>query len=201
MNGEFPWIYVAMLVIAFISWVFNRIQEATAERQRAAELKRRRQEQANQPTAQRQGSPPPLPSRGSSSPQEEPAEEPGELLKDLMEALGGPPRPEPTRQAERPPTSSPARAQRQTRPQVQEREKPKVKAPMLSAAERAAFERIEGKNAVAVALPKVKQRKASAAGADVRRLLGSSRGLRQAVILKEVLDAPLSMRDEGSFRA
>ena len=39
------WIlYAAMIVIAFVSWVFNRIQEATANRRREKEIEARRQD-------------------------------------------------------------------------------------------------------------------------------------------------------------
>ena len=31
-EADIPWVYVAMIVIAFISWVFRKIQESTAAR-------------------------------------------------------------------------------------------------------------------------------------------------------------------------
>ncbi|MCB1063827.1 MAG: hypothetical protein KDN20_13000 [Verrucomicrobiae bacterium] len=186
MNDNPPWFYLAMVVIAFISWVFNRIQEATAERRRVKELKRRREEQEQDPYRSPQQSPPPV-----RRPQPQPADESGEMLRDLMEALGGAPKP------------APAPAQRQAPPLPKARvvsSQPKKPAPApgakLSAAERAALERIQSSSAMATPPATVAVHRAGKSGAGLRKLLRSPGGMRQAVLLKEVLDTPVGLRQE-----
>ncbi len=184
MNQDVPWLYVAMIAIAFISWIFNRIQEATAERQRARELKRQRESARQEPASPPQrgpDAPPPLPT---------PREEPEDLLKDLFEALGGRPvAPVPSKRQERPPEKPVAR-----KPPKAAKSSERVS---LSAAERAALERVQAREAARLTpdtVPTVIRRGRS--GKQLRQLLGSQSGLRQAVVLKEVLDSPVSLRDE-----
>lgn len=189
MNQDVPWIYVAMIVIAFISWIFNRIQEATAERQRARELRRRR-EQGNQKSSE--PTPPPIP--GNRQPASTPRDEPEDILKDLFEALGGRPA-APVPSPSKPDRPRPVEKKTESRkipgstPAAQTRQ-------VLSAAERAALERVQAREAAQrnpEVAPKVIRRGRSAQ--PLRKLLKSQIGLRQAVVLKEILDPPVSMRD------
>lgn len=190
MDGEFPWIYVAMMVVAFISWVFNRIQEATAARKRNKETQRRRTES---PIPERRASagPPPLP-RDRDIDSEPTVEAPvvGERLRELMEALGAPPpqtAPEPIERTlpERAPKKTPEPAAKPSQP----------KAPILSAQERAALDRVKKREADP-AYDTRKQDDTGVAVAEIRKLVSSPGGLRKAVILREILDPPLALREE-----
>lgn len=189
MDNEFPWIYVAMIVIAFISWVFNRIQEATAERNRAQELKRRELDEEERP-----GQPPPLPARGESRPA---AERRVETLQDLIEALGGPP--QPVRESPRPSQAPASTAAHAKAPPAPRSKSPATPESRLSPAEREALERIRRSSAATagptslIGITRARAPEGGASG-EVRRLLRSGGGLRQAMVLKELLDKPISMR-------
>lgn len=47
MNDEIPWAYVAMIFIAFVSWVYGRLKEAAEFRRERAAAKRAAQEARN----------------------------------------------------------------------------------------------------------------------------------------------------------
>ena len=198
MEGDIPWHYVALVVIAFISWLFNRIQEATAERRRLHELKRRREEQKHAPQPTRpepssSSSPPPIPQGRRPATRHEPEEKAEEILRDLFEALGGPPQeaPEPVRPRHEPPPERP-KPPPITRKPAGESSPQRPAEPLLSEAEKAALERVKtGRSGI----PGSRRRTADSQ-ANFRRLLRSSGGLRQAVIVKEILDAPLALRDD-----
>lgn len=191
MNGEFPWIYVAMVVIAFISWVFNRIQEATAERQRSQELKRRRQEDAQAPRRATSSAPPPLPRERREEP---PVPQVGERLQELMEALGaGPPKTssQPPPQA---PESAPRTSPSKTTPPAT------VEEPTLSADEREALARLQESARTGYEIPVARNRHAKRLAADdVRQSLRTPSGLKKAVLLKEVLDTPVGLRNGHGY--
>lgn len=195
MDGDIPWHYVALVVIAFISWLFNRIQEATAERRRLHELRRRREEQKNAPQPTRRetsSSPPPIPQGRRPATRHEPEEKAEEILRDLFEALGGPPQeaPEPVRPRPEQPRERP-KPPPITRKPVEETPQHPTE-PVLSAAEKAALERVKTGRAGVSGV----RRRTADSQANFRRLLRSSGGLRQAVIVKEILDAPLALRDD-----
>lgn len=200
MNEEFPWTWLAMVAIAFISWVFNRIQEATAERQRARELARRREKAAAEGrpgsggAAEAPVEPPPLPGRREPRPVLDDAEA---SLRELMEALGGPPAKPgpPAPEVGRRPAAPPPRGARRERPlpAAASQPKPPASEPELSEAERAALERLRRQPTPSPATP--------AAVASTRRQappvtewLRRPGGLKQAIVLREILDQPLSLR-------
>ncbi|MCB1088698.1 MAG: hypothetical protein KDM63_16790 [Verrucomicrobiae bacterium] len=178
MNDNFPWTWAAMLVIAFLSWVFNKIQEATAERRRAEELRRRK----GQPERSGPPSVPPSPPR-QSAPQPSGQDNRESPLRDLIDALGGPPQPvrtpPPLKRESTPP------APQKTTPRPAEPAKPK-----LTKAEQEALARLQSG-----AAGKRKTRKNAVENAAAwRQRLRSAEGLRQAIILKELLDKPVSLR-------
>jgi hypothetical protein len=196
MNQDFPWHWVAMVVIAFISWIFSRIQEATAERQRVKELQRRRAE--NRDTAEPAAAPPPLPAQREPGPLDDLRDK---SLRELIEALGGAPQPTPEPRQTTPPPR-PAREKPQTRAAAAAAKSPKqtppaVPAPSLSAAERAALERLQAAPKAGDATTSAGSKKGSSsrrANAGLPALLRSPAGLRQAIVLKELLDKPVSLR-------
>ncbi len=205
-NDNIPWQYVALIIIAFITWLFNRIQEATAERRRLKELKRRRGEQQAAPAH----AAPSQTRRSPSRPAEQPEDSAEDILHDLFEALGGKPRtppPLPREQEpehrERPrarsamPTASASPSRRQPEPPQP------VKAPeeRLSAAERAALDRLkQGATPMSGDFVPPKTGRQGGSAQELRRLLRSRGGLRQAVVLKEILDTPLALRDDPMVR-
>lgn len=198
MNQDVPWTWLAMVAIAFISWIFNRIQEATAERQRAKELARRREKAAagNPPGSGGPASPPPLPEQREPRPVFEEAEA---SLRELMEALGGPPvkppPPAPAPETNRRPTTSPAReARRESRPRPETVTKPKppAAAPELTEAERAALERLRRQSSAdPFPAPAASSSRPAPALTEWLRRPGA---LQQAVVLREILDKPVSLR-------
>ncbi|MCB1231444.1 MAG: hypothetical protein KDN19_14325 [Verrucomicrobiae bacterium] len=198
MDVDVPWHYLALVVIAFVTWLFNRIQEATAERRRVEELKRQREQGAPRSRSQSQPShsspPPPLPARDR---QPSPVSDGDRMLGELLEALGNKPQtPAPSHRAQQyvPPTQKPAAAS-QSKPKAEP-------AARLSASERAALERV--KSGRAAVLPSkesasAKRRKHSPGlSEEFRKMLRSPNGLRQAVVMKEILDRPISLRDDLS---
>lgn len=201
-NDNIPWQYVALIIIAFITWLFNRIQEATAERRRIKELKRRREEQQATPAHGAADRPIHSPSRPA-----EPEDSAEDILHDLFEALGGKPRtPPPLPRQEEPerPRARSARPSVSASDSRRQSEPPKpVKAPeeRLSAAERAALDRVkQGATPVTSDLVAVKSRRRQGSTQEFRQLLRSQGGLRQAVVMKEILDPPLALRDDPLVR-
>lgn len=195
MNQDFPWHWVAMVVIGFISWIFSRIQEATAERQRVKELQRRRAE--NRDTAEPAAAPPPLPAQREPGPLDDLRDK---SLRELIEALGGAPQPTPEPRQTTPPPR-PAREKPQTRAAAAAKSPkqtpPAAPAPSLSAAERAALERLQAAPKAGDATTSAGSKKGSSsrrANAGLPALLRSPAGLRQAIVLKELLDKPVSLR-------
>ncbi len=199
-EDSFPF-YLAMVVIAFISWVFKRIQEATAARQRGNELEARREEQQWEEDEEEETvtAPPPLP-RARRNPAQPGAGEPAEMIRELVAAMGG--GTTATRKAE----------QRQHRPEpVHEAadshlgiSQPTM-APnpedLLSSSERAVLERIKRQEALAddhfPSIGREHGRQGHRAS-GLPELLRSPGGLRQAIVLKELLDKPVTMRESES---
>jgi hypothetical protein len=164
MDGDFPWHYLALVVIAFVSWLFQKIQEATAERKRANELRRRQRDgMETAPLPQ-----PSLPRRELPVP---PVVD--EHLRELIEALGGPPQPvaPPPLPPEKKPKPVAAKA-------VKPAEPPKTPVPVP---------RVQP---VLTAPAEVSHREPN----PLRKLLSSPAGLRQALVLKEILDKPVTLR-------
>lgn len=170
MDNEFPWIYVAMIVIAFISWILNRIQEFTSARKDA----RAHREPPQTPRQVREAQ---TPSREPWLPDEESPREPsrrpdpGDSLRELFEALGGAPAtpPPPIRRPEKAAAAPPRQPVAIPKPPPIAIPKPPLKPPAVKKPQSQDAER-------------------------ARLLLKSRTGLRQAMILKEILDKPLGMR-------
>ena len=162
MDGDFPWQYLALVVIAFLSWLFQKIQEATAERRRAKELRRR----GSLPQPERRTETPVPPIVVADS------------LRDLMEALGGAPQ-KPSVPPPLPPRATP---------------KPASKSKKTPAAEAPAQKSVPAPEAEKPVLVSTAFDEVAKAPKPLRNLLASPSGLRQAMILKEVLDKPVALR-------
>ncbi|MEM7699100.1 MAG: hypothetical protein AAF236_11930 [Verrucomicrobiota bacterium] len=182
---DFPWFWVAMIFIAFIGWLRNRIREVGAARRekRAAKADARRGGSSPPPpTARRQQQPPQTAERpppSSPSPSGAPAS-----LEDLMRQLTGAIEPEketrstsPTRTKSSPPPLPPGE------PQVEEipfpvSVKPREVAPPIHAG--------------------VSSRRRRGDQRDrLMKLLGNREDLQSAILLREILDRPLALRDEA----
>jgi hypothetical protein len=185
MDGEFPWIYVAMIVIAFVSWIFNRIQEATAGRQRAEETRRRKEngdfdidEDEDYFEEQEPGPARETPTSGE------------DAMRKLMEALGGtvveaPKSPSPEQSRQPPARQSAAVASPPPVPV-------ELVSQRMSAEERAALERIKKRNEIKV-VPK-KKAKSTLGEMSIADLVRDPDGIRKAILLREILDRPRSER-------
>ncbi|MCP5551314.1 MAG: hypothetical protein H7A53_10540 [Akkermansiaceae bacterium] len=172
-----PWLYAAMIVIAFISWVFNKFQEATAEKRRAREeaLHRSRRRAPSSPSSIRDAAPPaqappPLPRRSESS---APAQPPGSL-EELLEAIGGTRRP-----TSQPPSRAAATTRRQSVPEPIAAKPKAPTRPTLSQSEKEALDRLRsGKTS------------STPRGRKGSRLFPDIAAVRRAIIASEVLGKP-----------
>jgi hypothetical protein len=186
---DFPWIYVAMIFIAFVSWLHQRIQEAAAarkirstQRKAAAEATRRERPLARE--SRPLGAPPalPAPERAPSHPEfpsTPPAPAPGaeipvprslrELIQTL-ETLSNPPAEPPApRTVVAPPPLPAAPVVVETNP-----------SPVPASVEKARGEQ--------------KEERAPSPASGLTSVLRRRGSLREALILKEVLDSPVSLR-------
>ncbi len=187
-----------MVALVFLNWLFQRIKEVAAVRRRAAEKRKAKGRSASlTPTAPRaqhrqaapeprsQRVPPPSSYEPEQTPQPTTAQEApilGELIRHFHEEVANRlaeqkeaarKRRERALQAQQPPTVP-------TPPPVKTREpEPTASAPPPS------------QN-----LQTRRRRKASSANA-LRKSLGSGSQLRNALILKELLDKPVSMREQS----
>ncbi|MDA8632546.1 hypothetical protein N9406_01670 [Verrucomicrobiales bacterium] len=181
---DIPWIYVVMIFIAFLSWVSNRVKEAAAYRrqmraERAAAERARRTTQApeyNSPYRQE----PPQRQPERSKPEPEPVEPQSyeDIFRELQRRVSG--ELEPTQQKTPPPLPS----------QSQEAEQPVGAMPKKTSAP------VQPSPASGVTERK-KRKKSTTRGETATALTGILRNgnqLRNALILKEVLDKPVSMR-------
>ena len=180
MNEDFPWLYVAMIVIAFISWILNRIQEFTNARKEAKERKERpedvrrirerqaRTEEAWLPEEEEIQPEPRIPSPART--------DPGEALRELYEALGGPP----AEQAPQRPRTTPPPIRRKAKAvdAATATERKPIAIPRPSPA---AQQRPE---------PASVRKSRNSDSQRAKLLLKSRSGLRQAMILKEIFGDP-----------
>jgi hypothetical protein len=177
---DVPWHYIAMIFIAFASWIYSRVQEAAEARRRKAESRKasseaRRAANAPPPSPYRTAAPSPSArSQAPSPPSAQPSASDGprtfreflELLRETAE--GGSPAvddDEPWIETAKPPPPLPT-----TPP-------PKPSAPRA---------------VVASSAPPAAPRKQSSS--PLAKALGSQTSIRQAIILKEILDQPISLR-------
>lgn len=186
---DFPWHFVAMIFIVFVSWVYQRVQEISAARRlrgaqkkAAAEATRRERPLARE--SRPLGAPPalPAPERAPSRPEfpsTPPAPAPGaeipvprslrELIQTL-ETLSNPPaEPPASRTVVAPPPLPSAPVVVQTTPSP-------VPTPVAKA-------RVEQK-----------EERAPSPASGLTSVLRRRGSLREALILKEVLDSPVSLR-------
>lgn len=200
---DFPWLPVAMIFIAFVGWVRNRIQ-AVAESRRE-----RREERADpRPRARAATSVRTAPQRQPSSSGADTAPPPPESLSEVFEHIrrnweeqDSPPPPEPpARQTEE-------KVQPPPLPSSRRRDQP-ADAPVSSVPDES--REIQDETAALGAIPAVSaeppaQRSYRAAKFDKRspvasRLVRSLKDrdqLRSALLLKEILDSPVSLREGG----
>jgi hypothetical protein len=189
MNDEIPWAYVAMIFIAFVSWVYGRLKEAAEIRRARAAAKRAAQEARNraQPT------PPPSPYR-SPTPTPVPAPVPTQPVTQA-------PAPVPASGMETPRTFRELfeMLQEQAAPAPKETPRPYAPpplpvpvAPVQSEADRIFYG--PGK-AEKVAEPLKVERVRGKTSSNLNRILKNRGTLREALILKEILDVPVAMRE------
>lgn len=190
MDSDFPWVYVAMIFIAFVSWVRARLQEA-AELRRARALKKKAagSERRVAPDSARVSpylEPSPQASRSRPSvPEPIVTENPvtemprsfREILEVFQEQLVGQNEPQSTSQSAPPPlpvthpvnTGTPVLRDSQGLPTL----------PRSAASPR---------------IPRDRKTQRKTSG-ELSRLLKTRGTLREALILKEILDKPVALRD------
>jgi hypothetical protein len=173
---DFPWHYVAMIFIVFVSWLYQRIQEIAATRRlRSAERKAaaeaaRKERPLFQESRPQLGPPPvpapqPVPSSPTSSPEEIPIPRSFRELFETIETLSNPS------------VKAPAPVQ-VTAP------------PPLPVAPPEPERRLTSAPKPVVEVEPMAPHPAS----GLSRVLRRRSSIRQALILKEVLDVPVSLR-------
>lgn len=169
---DFPWHYVAMIFIVFVSWLYQRIQEIAASRrlrsaERRAASEAARKERPIFQESRPPGSPPPPPPlpQSKDAPGEIPVPQSFREFFETLESLSNPPVkvPAPVQVTPPPPLSDTA--------PVPEKRAPLVAKPILKT-----------------------EPTAPHPASGLSRVLRRRSSLRQALILKEILDVPVSMR-------
>jgi len=211
---DFPWLYVAMIFIAFASWIFNRIQEAAAARRQAREPEEEEWEGLDEYR-------PPERARGSAgagtAPAPEAPPEPPQSLRDVFreierqmaeakrqkEEQSSPP-PPPARAPDPPAAPPPLPSVARTPATASRAGASRRPSHASSAAQRTAdAERSAGiiPQSARTARLVESQRQAYAHKRNSRKtsdaltgMLRDRSSLRVALLLKEILDEPLSMR-------
>ena len=193
---DIPWIYVAMIFIAFISWVRTRIKEAAVLKRERTAQRKALEKARNTATA----TPPPSPYRSplyapdpapvstsAATPRPAPtiATETPQTFRELFEMMQ-----EQARADKKPPAPVPA--------QVTPAAPPPLPAPVAPA--RTAQEEIDaifyGTDNVAKVTPAAKVvRAGSGIATNIKRMLSHRSSLREALVLKEILDKPVSIRE------
>jgi len=213
-DQKFPWLYVAMIFIAFVSWIYNRIQEASAARRQAREPQEEEWETLDEyrPPASAQPSP------TATVPKQEP--EPPQSLRDVFREIEkqmaeakrqqeeqSSPFPPPARAPEPPavPPPLPSTARTPSPPATASRA-PKRPSHASSAGQRTVdAERAAGviPQSARTARLAESQRRAYSHKRNTRdtsdalcRILRNRRNLRVAFLLKEILDEPKALRRE-----
>jgi hypothetical protein len=188
MNDDIPWAYVAMIFIAFASWVYGRLKEAAEIRRARAATKRAAQEARNRA----QPAPPPSPYRSpapvtAAPTQQYPAPAPApaaeidtpktfrELFEMLREQAAPAPQEEP-----RPDTPPPL---------------PVPVAPVQSEADRIFYGVGKAAKPAKPAPPVRVERIRGKTSSNLNRILKNRGTLREALILKEILDTPVAMKE------
>lgn len=170
---DFPWHYVAMIFIVFVSWLYQRIQEIAATRRLRSAERKAAAEAARQERPLFQESRPPVSPPPPPLPKPHPKNAPGEIpvpqtfreFFETLESLSNPPVKAPAPVQVTPPPPLPATAP------VPEKRAPLVAKPTHKTGPTAPHP--------ASGLSRVLRRRSS---------------LRQALILKEILDVPVSLR-------
>lgn len=193
MNDDIPWAYVAMIFIAFASWVYGRLKEAAEIRRSRATTKRAAQEARNRA----QPAPPPSPYR-SPMPTSVPERAP------TPPEIPGPatvPAPAPAAGIETPKTFRELfeMLQEQAAPASIKEPRPYAPpplpvpvAPVQSEVDRIFYG--PGK-AEKVAAPLKVERVRGKTSSNLNRILKNRGTLREALILKEILDTPVAMKE------
>ena len=184
--------YFVFVAIAFVSWIYRKFQEATAERQRLkaeAEMKRRglSPQQIKRELE--------LELEGESAPE---LTSPQETIRRLYEALGGETvtAPEPQERDSPPPIPRGAAEKRNVtsppleRPPAHLRE---VRREKLSKAEQEALTRVQG-GALGGRANRRRRKGGFSGPLDPVAMIRDPEAQRAAIVLKEILDKPVSMR-------
>lgn len=170
---DIPWLYVAMIFIAFLSWVHNRIQEAK-EYRRAQKIEKEKTARARRTTAPPEFESPYRPSRPAQNGEESSAPTTfREVFEDLQREFA-----EPEAALEEP---SPSR----------------IPVPPLLPAEPIYEQPVLPDGPVIIAPPlqgKKRLRSSRNTGTHLIRTLCHGGDLKTALILKEVLDKPRALR-------
>jgi len=175
---EVPWYIVALIFIAFIRWIIEQIRGRGGDNY--VEEEQAEQDEYHERSQRHEGS-------GS---------EPASDLRKFLESLAGEePEPEPEPERQRP--TPPPVPQTQPPPVPVEAASPykqkTIERPNLTSEEKAALERIKERQGMA---SRRERRKQSGGGVSLRSMLRNKANLRQAYILKEILDKPIALRDE-----
>lgn len=173
-DDDIPWMLVAMIVIYFVSWVFKKIKGEGEDEDESRPKRTLEEVQQNRKRhLARQA-------------QRETADHPAETLRQLFESITEEKAEEPAEsflpEAELAAPDIPTLRQTRTPPPLT----PPPSAPQLSSAEKEALKKIQSK-ASRTAVTRKKNHLRSL------RAMTRGKGLRQAVVLKEILDQPRAL--------
>ncbi len=196
MNDEIPWAYVAMIFIAFVSWVYGRIKEAAEYRRARAAAKRAAQEARHRARPELAPSPyrPSAPVSSAPVPvaptESEPAAEieMPKTFRELFEMLQEPPAPVPAPQPA--PVPAPA-AREEARPAASQSPSPRP-----GELDRSEITHIfpGADPSTQTAPPLQVERVRRKTSSNLHRILHNRGTLREALILKEILDTPVALQ-------
>lgn len=182
MNNEKIWFYAAAIAIYFISWIFKKIKGSTEGEEEdqpsrtLAEVQENRKRHLQRQAEREAGS-----------------DDASEALRKLFESIGGVAEteketesflPEPDAVQTSPP---PLRSAPSSPPPLTTTSRQTVSVPQLSTEEKAALANLKSRESSSTR--KNKKRRSNSL-----RSMTRGRGLRQAVVLKEILDQPRSLR-------
>ena len=169
---DVPWLYVAMIFIAFVSWVWNRIQEA-AEYRRARRIEKEQKARARRTTSTAPEFESPYRRQEQSAPPE-PVESVPKSFREVFAEL-----------------------ERQfSEPEVEEPKPRRASPPPLPEEAVVADQSILSAKPVPVAPPleSVKLSKNRETAKALLKTFRSSKDLRTALVMKEILDKPVALR-------